>query len=211
MSVTPALLIAGLIAALHYAIHHINGPVGLSRTVTKTIPLICLTLFAAFTSAPPLIIAALAFSTIGDAALSRDGDRWFVTGLIAFLLAHVAFIALFWPLFDVAHLTGGRNPLWLLFACAPAWGCILFYRLWGRLGALRFPTMLYAVVIAAMTMLATGLGRPFASATIGAVLFAVSDSLLAIEKFGSKQSPAIAQLIWWPYIIGQSLILAAFI
>ncbi|TIP55997.1 lysoplasmalogenase family protein, partial [Mesorhizobium sp.] len=44
---------------------------------------------------PWLLIAALALSAIGDALLSRDGEKAFVGGLAGFLAAHGLYIALF--------------------------------------------------------------------------------------------------------------------
>ena len=44
---------------------------------------------------PLLLFIALAMSAIGDAFLSRAGDRAFLCGLAAFLAAHLVYIGLF--------------------------------------------------------------------------------------------------------------------
>ena len=44
------------------------------------------------------LVLALAFGTIGDGFLSRQGDRYFLAGLISFLIGHLCFTALFWQL-----------------------------------------------------------------------------------------------------------------
>ena len=208
MSFASAFLIVALIAAITYAFRYVNAPVSWPRTIIKTIPLACLTPFAALSGAPSLIIAALALSAIGDAALSRQGDRWFLIGLTSFLFAHIAYIVLF--LSQNTPMAG----FFVMVTTAPfaifAAGLVVG-RLWSRLGALKVEVSVYAAVITAMLVSATALFSTHGLAIAGAVSFAVSDSFLAFEKFGSKPLRLHTQLIWWPYIFGQALILFAFI
>lgn len=126
------------------------------------------------------IAAGLLFSLGGDVFLMVPGDR-FVAGLVSFLVAHICYIAGFaserlWlsPLYGVLLL---------------AWGGLLLAVLWPRLGRLRAPVTVYAAVLLAMVWSALGQSPPgmpagrAAFAGAGAVLFAVSDSTLAIERF----------------------------
>ena len=45
-----------------------------------------------------VVVAALFFSMLGDVVLALDGKNWFVYGLAAFLLSHLAYITALMPL-----------------------------------------------------------------------------------------------------------------
>ena len=133
------------------------------------------------------VLMGLGFALLGDVSLMLPGD-FFVPGLAAFLLAHVAFFA--------AWLDDSRfavRPLaWL--ACLLAAVCLLGL-LWPFVApALRVPVMIYALVLATMAGQAVGrawqhaamadaLAHPARRAALGALLFMVSDSLLAWDRF----------------------------
>lgn len=143
--------------------------------------------------APPgyrrAILLGMAFSCIGDIALMLPFDA-FVPGLIAFLLAHVCYI--------VAFRAGFRAGRGLVFAAAllAVFAGINLAGLWPLLpNDLRIPVVVYVVVLALMATLA--LARAWANnaatpsaptsarwAAIGAVLFVISDSVLAWDRFG---------------------------
>ncbi|MGH7346566.1 MAG: lysoplasmalogenase [Candidatus Rokuibacteriota bacterium] len=147
-----------------------------------------------------LLTSALALSCAGDVFLALGFRRYFVHGLAAFLLAHVAYIVLFtrnWarPLRPSA----GQMVLVALvlayFALACAW-------LWPGVGGLKIPALAYAMAVTAMTVAAilAGFSRPFV--WIGALLFLFSDSLIATGFFKMPLSRAAA-LIWPTYYLGQ--------
>ena len=70
------------------------------------------------------------------------------------------------------------------------------------LGSYTVPVIVYAGAIVAMTVSAVlaGFSRPFV--VIGALLFLVSDSLIAVARFKAGWIPA-AYLIWPTYYLGQ--------
>jgi uncharacterized membrane protein YhhN len=122
---------------------------------------------------PVLLLVAIAFSWIGDGALTVAGDLWFLIGLTAFLLAHVTYVVLFLRM-------RGRTRL-------PAWTTVFviwyaaFLTLLGPdLGALFAPVAAYGLVLGVMAALAGGLGGAIA---VGGALFVVSDSVLALGRF----------------------------
>lgn len=135
------------------------------------------------------ILLGMAFSCIGDIALMLPFDA-FVPGLIAFLLAHVCYIVAFREGFGA-----GRG---LLFAAAllAVFAGINLAGLWPLLPTdLRIPVVVYVVVLALMATLALArawmknAATPSAPtsarwAAIGAVLFVISDSVLAWDRFG---------------------------
>jgi len=125
-----------------------------------------------------LLVAGLAFSLAGDVALIFD--RFFIAGLVAFLCAHLCYIALF-----------RRGVPWLpslsaLAATLLAAVALYVFLFPGLDPVLRVAVAVYATVIAVMAAQAIGravvLGEG-AGAAAGAVLFMVSDSLLATDRF----------------------------
>jgi len=136
-----------------------------------------------------LLLAALVFSWIGDVVLMfADRGQWFfIGGLLAFLIAHVVYMVLF---------TREKRPYPTLYRNAIRWGftAILLYlvgmlnMLMPYLGPLQVPVVVYAFTIS--VMLATAFIGFSAWPTpakyqilIGAILFVLSDSILAFDKF----------------------------
>lgn len=144
-----------------------------------------------------LLLAALALSCAGDVALLSDSNAAFVIGLSAFLLAHLAYIVIF------AGPTGaGRPRVWSLVYVA--WLVALMLVLVPHLGALLVPVIGYGLIIAGMAITAT---RCAPKVTVGATLFLLSDSFLAINRFvpdANLWQPGF--LIMLTYIAGQALI-----
>ena len=128
-----------------------------------------------------LLMAALALSLAGDVFLMFPG--YFIPGLVAFLLAHLAYIAL---------LRQGQRwfPSRRALAATLGVGAAMYAFLWqgGLPPALRAPVAAYVVVIALMAAQAIGRAtvlrdRAAIGVAVGAGFFMLSDSLLAINKF----------------------------
>ena len=131
-----------------------------------------------------LLLAGLVASLAGDVLLMGPGGM-FVPGLVCFLLAHLAYIALF-------RIGAGLFPRPGALAAALLVGAGMYAFLWhgGLPAALRIPVGAYVVVIACMAAQAIGraavLHRADPSApwvAVGACFFMLSDSLLATNKF----------------------------
>jgi uncharacterized membrane protein YhhN len=133
------------------------------------------------------ILAGIACSLLGDVLLMLPGDL-FVPGLVAFLFGHLCFIVAF-----LGDSRFGAQP-WLLLAML-GYGAANLVLLWGSIGApLRVPVVVYGVVLASMGGQALVRARVFALrgdvqapaarlAAIGALMFMLSDSLLAWNRF----------------------------
>ncbi|MDM0114906.1 lysoplasmalogenase family protein [Variovorax sp. J22R133] len=128
-----------------------------------------------------LLVAGLVASLAGDVFLMWP--QFFVPGLVCFLCAHLAYIALF-------SMGVGLFPRRKALAATLAVGVAMYAVLWwgGLPIGLRAPVGLYVVVIACMAGQAIGrasvLGDPGARAVaLGACFFMVSDTLLAINRF----------------------------
>lgn len=134
-----------------------------------------------------LVRLGLVLSLAGDVFLLWPKDG-FLPGLVAFLLAHLAYIAAFCVPVRLA-----AKP-WVFVGYGLVAAAILS-ALWpGVPGALRVPVVAYVVCLATMAAQALVWWRSSAAghvadarlaraAALGGLLFMVSDSLLAINKF----------------------------
>lgn len=130
------------------------------------------------------LLAALALSLAGDVFLMFThrprGTRFFIAGLVSFLLAHLAFVAAF--LQGVGEV---RLPAWLVLVAIYAVAMLAV--MLPRAGALKLPVVAYCAVLAAMVFAAAArLASGAAGAELalgGALLFLASDSLLAWRRF----------------------------
>jgi len=134
------------------------------------------------------IFLALFFSWAGDIFLlfEERGSNFFLFGLSAFLVAQVFYIVFFHNIRMREYIRG--NALLLLLVIV--YYSILINVLSPYLGNMKLPVRIYGVVLSFMLMLAmhTMLGKNKKAAlwmTMGAILFVVSDSLLAFNKFFS--------------------------
>lgn len=152
-----------------------------------------------------LVCAGLLFSLAGDVFLMLPRDR-FVAGLASFLIAHLFYIAAFAP-------RPPRLAAPLVLLALLGYGAALLRALWPRLGGLRAPVAVYAVVLLGMAWQAAarwdveGSGRALLAA-LGAGLFVASDSVLAWERFRKARAygPAV---VLGTYYAAQWLIAAS--
>jgi uncharacterized membrane protein YhhN len=161
-----------------------------------------------------LMFSALFFSWAGDILLefSKVQEGMFLMGLVSFLLTHVLYLLVF-------SLTPGTafNPKKLLFAAVPVilYGAGLLFYLKDDLGSMMIPVTVYAVVI--LTMLVGAISRKnkverdsYLLVLTGALLFVVSDSMIAVNRFSHAITGA-PLLIMSTYMLGQFLIVQGYI
>ena len=154
------------------------------------------------------VLAALFFSWAGDVLLLFEdrGSVFFMVGLGSFLLAHVFYILTFYKLRG-GEKSAGSN--WLILPVA-AYYALLMVLLTPYLGTLEWPVRVYGLVICLMLLLALQLyfrDRRSANLRIaaGALLFVISDSLLAFNKFYQSFEMA-GLLVMLTYTFAQWLI-----
>ncbi|MFH1941912.1 MAG: lysoplasmalogenase [bacterium] len=138
------------------------------------------------------IVTGLAFCLAGDIFLMFP-ERFFTVGLTGFLMGHVFYILAFSS--DV-----GLQISWRLLPFA-VYGLAMFFFLFPSLGRMKFPVLVYVAVIVVMVWQSLEQWVQLSKnstlfAFMGAVLFVVSDSVLAINKF--KRMMKCAQ----PWILG---------
>ena len=147
---------------------------------------------------------ALFFSWVGD-TLPRfmSGDAGFLAMIGGFLVAQCVYIIAFAPYRRRSILT---KPL----CAAPYMAAVvvLLALCFEGAGTLFVPVALYAVVIVAMAILATGLST---TGAIGGIVFLVSDSLIALDAFAGLALPGQGFWVMLTYVIGQTLLIQAII
>lgn len=204
-SIRFGLLVVGLVAAAIYAFFFCHRPPSIWKTVVKAVPMPAFAAAVAVSFGSVAVVIALVLSAIGDIALSREGEKAFLTGLVSFALAHVVYIFIFWEL--SGGFTGATSLLVALGLVA------LSTEIWLRpfTGALRWPVRIYVGLIC--TMGAAALGLSTASfALLGALAFMASDTLLAIQLFrmqpDSQFQRLVSMALWVLYAGGQFLIVS---
>ena len=133
-----------------------------------------------------LILAGLALSWCGDMLLIGASETYFLGGLVAFLLAHVAYVSAF-----VAH---GYRRSWTIAAAIPI--TVIAIAVWTWLepytaANLSIPVRAYIAVISLMVIFAAGTRGAAGSWLIvaGATLFFLSDLSVAALRIVQTDMP----------------------
>lgn len=182
------------------------------RTALKTAAVGSLALlpwtYLGTSGANPLFVLslALALSALGDFFLAlKDQQRFFLYGLGTFLAAHVVYLAAFLP---HASVPGGGALVAIIATLAAATAFLIV--LAPRLGKMKLPVIAYFTIIMAMTAAAWSIPNASWILGAGAVIFAVSDSLIAQRKF-LKPFRGHHAAVWITYIAAQFMMTAAFL
>jgi uncharacterized membrane protein YhhN len=150
------------------------------------------------------LVPALLLSALGDLLLAMPWwEPSFVGGLGAFLLAHVCFLGALIPLWS-------PSPGRVVAAGVVVSACVaLLVWFWPNLAAqgLTVPVTLYIAVLGAMVCAALMARLPTPWTALGAVAFAVSDSMIGISEF-VRGDQLLAVPIWWFYAAAMVLITA---
>jgi uncharacterized membrane protein YhhN len=121
-----------------------------------------------------ILLSALVISGCGDLLLAFDE---FIFGVAAFLIAQLTYAWLF------RHHWQGFYNRWHLSVLLLIYMLVMMWWLLPNLGNLQFAVMAYLIAIATMGLFAFQSSLPMRWAVLGAVLFIISDSFIAINKF----------------------------
>lgn len=204
----------GLIVSLYLIIELLS--ISEARLVVK--PLICIILIGYFVSRTrlygnfsKLIFGGLLFSWVGDVALlfGGGGGTFFLMGLLAFLIAHIFYSFAFFRDYRYDPMASKKYGHLMLFIMAAfTIGFYIFIRPF--LNEMKIPVMAYMVIISIMAIMAGYRYQrvnqlSFQLILSGAILFIISDTLLAINKF---VEPFVSSgvFIMATYMIAQYLI-----
>ncbi|MBN2891420.1 MAG: lysoplasmalogenase [Bacteroidales bacterium] len=157
---------------------------------------------------------AFLFSWIGDVLLIAGNTKFlfFILGLLSFFVAQVFYMNLF---LRTINLSGKKpflkkSPYWLI--AYIAYGLIFYILLFNHLDAtLKIAVFIYMVALLGMSVMALsrfGNGHPVSFTLVfsGSVLFVLSDTMIAINKFLAPV-PFEGVLIMATYIGAQYLIM----
>lgn len=210
-----ATVIVSLAAAIAYgwrfAASEEKGAVG---AVVKTLSTAGLAFAALVLGGGPwfwLIPLGLALGALGDLFLALKGERFFLAGVGAFGLGHLAYAGGF--LLQSSALGFDRLSLAETAVLAGLLALLVSTEVWlaPRTGDLRGAVRGYVVLIGLMgvaaLMLPAGPGQAVLRA--GAVLFVASDLMLSIQLFIARDSGVrrrLALALWPAYWCGQALI-----
>ena len=157
-----------------------------------------------------LLAAAQLFGFAGDALLISSSFPLFISGMVAFLIGHIFYMALF----------GGQSWKgltvwqWIISLVVMAAAVFGFVKAIGLEGELFWPILIYgfALLLLIFSALAGVLRMPRGSRCTwwillaGTLLFAVSDACLGMSITGMMQFPQRHLLIMGTYLAAQSLL-----
>jgi len=154
----------------------------------------------------------LVFAWAGDLALMGEGDTAFMLGIAFFLVMQVCYLVAF------LRVPGpGLVRAWKIAAIPYALIWVAINALvWTDAGDMRIPVLVYSAVAVAMALAALDLvlrlAQPLAwRVAAGALLFVVSDALIALTAFGPMTETAAASAaVMATYIAAQGLIVTGF-
>ena len=156
-------------------------------------------------SVHPAEVVALVFGWIGDISLMGKSDRSFLIGLCAFLIGHVAYLLMFLRLHVPA--VSAKCLMAVLFYAAYA---SLFYHSLMQYAQDHWkkPIVFYIVMISSMSLCACLLHGDISLSAWGclwggSLLFMISDSLVAWEKFADPSIHGVMET----YVSAQVLIM----
>jgi len=136
-----------------------------------------------------ILLTALLFSWIGDIILlfSDKGELYFIFGLVSFLVSHLVYIVLFNKQ-QTTRENDNKVQFWLGVFLILGYFTFMFFTLFPKLGPLKIPVLVYAIVITTMLFFAFKGSLNWSIPAnkyifIGAIVFVSSDSVLAFNKF----------------------------
>ena len=155
-----------------------------------------------------IMLAALLFSMAGDIFIELS----FIAGLICFLAAQIMYLIVFFNS-PGENVILGKQFYLVIPVCI--YGVVLITYLYEDLNGMFIPVLIYALTI--LTMLTAAINRrnkvnrlSFWMVFIGASLFVVSDSAIAVNRF-SNSIKSSEWIIMTTYIAAQYLIITGYI
>lgn len=210
-----ALIALGVAAAAAYGLHFLRRPATWLRAGVKTLAIGAPAAGFIVAGAPFPLVLALVASALGDFFLAFDKKWTLPLGILSFLLAQLVYFVIFTAIW---FFSGDNSPLWPRYAAMGlVLACSFGFLIWmaPRLGWMALAVVPYAIAITGMAAMAMWLPWDGWPAMIGAVLFVISNFVLATELFRSPPDAPVrritAPLVWWTYVGAQALIVTGII
>jgi uncharacterized membrane protein YhhN len=207
-----ALAALGLAAAVAYGVYFLRRPPTWLRAGVKTLAIGAPAAGFIIAGAPFPLVLALVASALGDFFLALDKKWVLPLGILSFLIAQLVYFVIFTAIW---FFSGDNSPLWPRYLAMGALiATTIAFLIWmaPRLGWMAFGVVPYSIAITGMAAMAMWLPWDGWPAMVGAVLFVVSDFVLATELFRLPQDASVqrvtAPVVWWTYVAAQALIVA---
>ena len=162
-----------------------------------------------------LVFLALFFCWLGDSFLmySEISEAYFLIGLVSFLIGHVFYILVYRRFVSADLKSRPPTVLMILLLAYFSWILLTIYP---GLGSMFVPVLFYSIVILTMAVVASlrkgaTTNSSYWLVLIGALLFVISDSLIAYTKFSEPIKFFGPILIMGTYTLGQFLIIQGLI
>lgn len=194
------LRLGALIALSYLAAHFIEAPVAIEAG-WKAAGILFFAAYA-FARGAPIAGAALLASAAGDSALALRPPV-FIAGMAFFGLAHLLYMAAFFLRIRRGGLD--RRFLWAGAVISLASAAMALWFL-PDMGALLAPGLAYQTIITAMVATALASPAPL-HGRLGAVLFMISDALIALGLYKGIAVPPSA--VWIAYAAAQAMLAMA--
>ncbi|KTD20895.1 transmembrane protein [Legionella lansingensis] len=184
----------GLLPFIHYPINSLIKPIPIALLLVLT--------WQSFASkeTKTLLSVALVFSLLGDIILTVPADLALKAGILSFILAHCAYIALY--LRD----TQLQIKRWLYFLPVLVFIAINYIYMYPYLGKMTIPATVYLSFLSIMVLTAFQVKQHPRLIISGACLFLLSDFLLALNQFVLVDNKMINFLIMLTYYLAQLLL-----
>ena len=161
------------------------------------------------TSRVKTIVLALLFGALGDILLMVSGTGWFLSGMLAFLIGHVFYFCSIPAPWKVKGISGKVFSLLLLIgllagviSLAGKFPLEGFMKIAVKFYACAFAFLVYACIVAAVDR-----KQPlYLLAALGFVIFAVSDTFVAIGAFTDLKIPQRGFIVMSTYIAAQAIV-----
>ncbi|MFZ1705013.1 MAG: lysoplasmalogenase [Saprospiraceae bacterium] len=191
---------------------HVASMLHFHDYIVVTKPLIVASLIGFYISTEQkqqnMVLLGLIFALFGDIFLLFDHESFFLLGLISFLLMQWCYIAIFKK--DKESITR-KKVVFIGILTVFALGMLIY--LWPHLGDMKIHVGLYIfsiVTMAIFSMLRKSSLPAYREVVLGAILFLISDTILAINKFVAD----IVLADYWimaTYIAAQYLIIVGLV
>lgn len=162
-----------------------------------------------------LIFAALVCAWLGDILLLNKGDQFFLSGMLAFACAHILFAIIFYRIHKLRISTG--RPAFIAALILVAALYVLYEFIETNLGSFKIPILIYMGIISTMATMAVNLLSSDLKKNIvtlhfipGALLFIISDALLAMQLFMFHDIVLLAVVVMLTYGCALSLFAGGF-